>query len=423
VEKLAGHEEAATSAVKQCRRALERIKAGIGLIESDPLAEEAFRFANRAMWRQRIHSTFSRKVRKKEMTVEDGVEVLDVAQNRSWRLFQMAFILLNLPSLTDLHHPDRSHETEAVADLLWFATGGGKTEAYLGLTAYTLALRRLQGEVEGHRGDHGIAVLMRYTLRLLTLQQFQRAAALICACETIRRENVACWGEVPFRLGLWVGNKTMPNTLSAAANALRQRNIGGRPTGSGTPRQITSCPWCGSEIREQHIRVYEAPGDIGRCVTYCGDDLGRCAFTENNAPKEGLPVMVVDEEIYRRPPSLLIATVDKFAQMPWKGETQMLFGKVDGVCDRHGFLSPEIEDGQWHPSRHDLPSVRNRPHGWLRPPDLIIQDELHLISGPLGSMVGLYEAAVDELCSWEVDGKRVRPKVVASTATIRRAPD
>ncbi len=293
MEKLAGHEEAATSAVKQCRRALERIKAGIGLIESDPLAEEAFRFANRAMWRQRIHSTFSRKVRKKEMTVEDGVDVMDVAQNRSWRLFQMAFILLNLPSLTDLHHPDRSHETEAVADLLWFATGGGKTEAYLGLTAYTLAMRRLQGEVEGRRGDHGIAVLMRYTLRLLTLQQFQRAAALICACETIRRENVACWGEVPFRLGLWVGNKTMPNTLSAAANALRQRNIGGRPTGSGTPRQITSCPWCGSEIREQHIRVYEAPGDIGRCVTYCGDDLGRCAFTENNAPKEGLPAVGV----------------------------------------------------------------------------------------------------------------------------------
>jgi hypothetical protein len=231
------------------------------------------------------------------------------------------------------------------------------------------------------------------------------------------------WGEVPFRLGLWVGNKTTPNTLASAANALRQKNVGGKPSASGTPNQITSCPWCGSEIKEKHLRVYEAPGDIGRCVTYCGDDLGRCEFTEKNAPKEGLPVMVVDEEIYRRPPSLLIATVDKFAQMPWKGETQMLFGKVDGVCDRHGFLSPEIEDGQSHPSRKGLPSVRNKPHGWLRPPDLIIQDELHLISGPLGSMVGLYEAAVDELCTWEVNGKRVRPKVVASTATIRRAPD
>ena len=421
-EKLEGHEEAAQRAVKNCRRALERIKEGITLIETNPLAEEAFRFANRAMWQQRIHSTFARSVRKKAMSVEDGVSSLDVAANRSWRLFQMAFVLLNLPSLTDLHHPDRSHETDAVADLLWFATGGGKTEAYLGLTAYTLALRRLQGEIEGRRGDHGIAVLMRYTLRLLTLQQFQRAAALMCACETIRRADLAKWGETPFRLGLWVGNKTTPNSLSSAANSLRQRNVGGKPSSTGTPHQITSCPWCGSAIKEQHLHVYEAPSDIGRCVTYCGDNLGRCEFTERNSPKEGLPVMVVDEEIYRRPPSLLIATVDKFAQMPWNGRTQMLFGKVTEVCDRHGFLSPEVEDGQSHPARNGLPSVKNRPHGFLRPPDLIIQDELHLISGPLGSMVGLYEAAVDELCSWEVDGKKVRPKVVASTATIRRAP-
>ena len=420
-EKLAGHENAAGRAVQSCARALLRIKAGIDLIEANPLAEEALRFANRAMWQQRIHSTFSRKVRKKELKVEDGVALLDVPRNRSWRLFQVAFVLLNLPSLTDLHHPDRSHETDAVADLLWFATGGGKTEAYLGLTAYTLALRRLQGEVAGRLGDHGIAVLMRYTLRLLTLQQFQRATALICACETIRRANIGKWGETPFRLGLWVGNKTTPNTLAAAANALR--DVGGRPASGGTPHQITSCPWCGSEIREQHLRVYEAPSDIGRCITYCGDNLGRCEFSEAKAPKEGLPVMVVDEEIYRRPPSLLIATVDKFAQMPWKGETQMLFGKVNGECPRHGFLSPEIEDGKSHPSRHGLPSVKSKPHGFLRPPDLIIQDELHLISGPLGSMVGLYESAVDELCSWEVDGKRVRPKVVASTATIRRAAD
>lgn len=423
-ERLAGREEAAQRAVDRCTRALQRIKAGIDLIENDPLAEEAFRFANRAMWQQRIHSTFARKVRKKEMQIEDGVAGLDKDEkHRSWRLFQLAFVLLNLPSLTDLHHHDRSHETEAVADLLWFATGGGKTEAYLGLTAYTLALRRLQGVVAGRRGDHGIAVLMRYTLRLLTLQQFQRAAALICACESIRRADVAKWGETPFRLGLWVGGKTTPNSLKAAANALRQRNVGGKPSSTGAPLQITSCPWCGSEIKEQHLKVYEAPSDIGRCVTYCGDNLGRCEFTEAQAPKEGLPVMVVDEEIYRRPPSLLIATVDKFAQMPWNGMTQMLFGKVTEICDRHGFLSPEVDDGQHHPARNGLPSVKNRPHNFLRPPDLIIQDELHLISGPLGSMVGLYEAAVDELCSWTVDGKKVRPKVVASTATIRRAHD
>ena len=133
--------------------------------------------------------------------------------------------------------------------------------------------------------------------------------------------------------------------------------------------------------------------------------------------------MVVDEDIYRRPPALLIATVDKFAQMPWKGETQMLFGQVNGVCSRHGFRSPEIADANSHPARNRLPKAQTVPHGPLRPPDLIIQDELHLISGPLGSMVALYETAIDELCSWEVNGKRVRPKVIASTATISRAPD
>jgi hypothetical protein len=422
-EKIREHQEAARRATRRCRRALARIKEGIDLIESDLQAEEAFRFANRAMWQQRVRSTYSRRVRKKELQQGESPSTFDVPENRSWRLFQLAFILLNLPSVTDLHHPDRSHETDAVADLLWYATAGGKTEAYLGLTAYVLALRRLQGDIEGRPGDHGVAVLMRYTLRLLTLQQFHRAAALLCACEVIRRADKLKWGTTPFRLGLWVGQKSTPNTISQAAEALRQTRTGGRPLASGTPYQITSCPWCGTEITENNLKAYEAPSDIGRVATYCGDPLGTCEFSEAKAPKEGLPVMVVDEEIYRRPPSLLIATVDKFAQMPWKGEVQMLFGRVNGLCPRHGFVSPEIDDARSHPARQGLPSVQRLPQGPLRPPDLIIQDELHLISGPLGSMVGLYETAVDELCCWEVHGKKVRPKVIASTATIRRAPD
>ena len=140
--------------------------------------------------------------------------------------------------------------------------------------------------------------------------------------------------------------------------------------------------------------------------------------------------MVVDEEIYRRLPSLLITTVDKFAQMPWNGSVQMLFGQVDGYCERHGFRSPHLADARrsWRSTastgrRASSPSARVLPHNPLRPPDLIIQDELHLISGPLGTLVGLYETAIDQLCTWEVGGKRVRPKVVASTATIRRASD
>ena len=212
--------------MERCQRANARIAEGIDLIDSDPQAEEAFRFANHAMWQQRIHSTYARLVRKKELLAGAPVDPLDVPKNRTWRLFQLAFVLLNLPSLTRLDHPERSHETDAVADLLWFATGGGKTEAYLGLTAYTVALRRLQGEIEGRSGDHGIAVLMRYTLRLLTLQQFQRAAALMCACEVIRKADTTKWGTTPFRLGLWVGSKATPNTLKQAAESLRQGNTG-----------------------------------------------------------------------------------------------------------------------------------------------------------------------------------------------------
>ena len=160
----------------------------------------------------------------------------------------------------------------------------------------------------------------------------------------------------------------------------------------------------------------------GRTLIYCGDALGRCAFSERNSPGEGLPVVVVDEEIYRLLPALLISTVDKFAQLPWNGATQMLFGQVNGKCPRHGFRSPTLEDSDSHPAIPGRwPAARSVDHAPLRPPDLIIQDELHLISGPLGTMVGLYEAAVDRLASWEVNEQRVRPKVIASTATIRRA--
>jgi hypothetical protein len=321
---------------------------------------------------------------------------------------------------------DRTGEADAVADLLWFPTGGGKTEAYLGLSAYTMALRRLQGPIAGRSGDYGVAVLMRYTLRLLTIQQFQRATALVCACEILRRADVSTWGKEPFRIGLWVGQRTTPNTTEQSAEALQQAHGQYRATarGSGSPAQLTHCPWCGTAIKPgQHLKVESHTRGRGRTLTYCGDALGQCAFSARQSPQEGLPVLVVDDEIYRRLPALLIATVDKFAQMPWNGKVQMLFGQVDAYCDRHGFRSPEIEDADSHPKRDRLPAVKTTAHPLLRPPDLIIQDELHLISGPLGTLVGLYETAVDHLCSWEVHGKRVRPKVIASTATIRKAAD
>ena len=407
--------------------ALERIRAGIELLDADADAARAFRFANRAMWQQRVRTIYSGLVRQ---GAKPKLADVDLPENRSWRPFQLAFILLNLPAMTDPTHCERSSDdldNLAYADLLWFPTGGGKTEAYLGLTAYTLAIRRTQGEVGGLDGMAGVAVLMRYTLRLLTLQQFQRAAALIAACEVIRRDDPQLWGTRPFRIGLWVGMRSTPNWTKQSAEAVkRQRghgwHSGSSIGGSGTPVQLTHCPWCGSEIKPgRDIVVETAEAGRGRTFQYCGDSMGECEFSRLRAPDEGLPIVVVDEEIYRLLPDLLIATVDKFARMPWQGQTQMLFGRVTGYCQRHGYISPEFDDSGRHRAKGRLPAVQLQPTPWLRPPDLIIQDELHLISGPLGTLVGLYETAVDALCAWQLNGATIRPKVVASTATIRRA--
>ena len=289
-----------------------------------------------------------------------------------------------------------------------------------------MALRRLQGVVEGRSGEHGVAVLMRYTLRLLTIQQFQRATALICACEAIRREDRAHWGKTPFRIGLWVGRRRRRTRPSKPTRGFRRRGaaVEAERCGRRLAGSTDELPVVRQRDRARtHIKVETMGSGRGRTLIYCGDPLGHCLFSRRQSPGEGLPVVVVDEEIYRRLPTLLIATVDKFAQMPWNGEVQMLFGQVNGFCERHGFRSPEVEDATSHPRSEGVGRRQERRATRpLRPPDLIIQDELHLISGPLGTLVGLYETAVDELCSWEVDGKRVRPKVIASTATIRKAP-
>ena len=205
---LAAYVQNGVQAVADCRETLARIAAGIAVLDQDPQAAEAFRLANRAMHRQRIRSIYAREVRQQK---QPSLDAIDVAGNRSWRPFQLAFVLLNLPALANPLHPERSNSNAAIADLLWFPTGGGKTEAYLGVAAFTMAMRRLQGTLGGYSGLAGVAVLMRYTLRLLTLQQFQRATTLMCACELIRQEDPQKWGTEPFRIGLWVGQSSTPN--------------------------------------------------------------------------------------------------------------------------------------------------------------------------------------------------------------------
>jgi hypothetical protein len=428
---LDDYASAARRSLAQARRAADRIEAGINLLAptneaSHPAALAAFQFANRAMRLQRVHTiAASERRRDPSVPLASAVRAADRPANRSWRPFQLAFILLNMPSLTDPAHAERSADPKAaLADLLWFPTGGGKTEAYLGLTAYTLAIRRLLPTVGGLDATTGVAVLMRYTLRLLTIQQFQRAATLICACETLRRADEARWGDNPFRIGLWVGGAVTPNRTDVAEEWLvsQKRSSGAPRHGQGSPHQLTSCPWCGEVVQPgRDITV-----DMGRrrTLVFC-PDLG-CPFGAMGGG-DGLPVVLVDEEIYRLLPSLLIATVDKFAQLPWRGETIALFGRVRERCERHGYVSPDLNANDWERASHqpaqDLPAAHTVTVTPPRPPDLIIQDELHLISGPLGSLVGLYETAVDRLASWDLgDGHLVRPKVIASTATVRRAP-
>jgi hypothetical protein len=338
--------------LSDCDEALRRIRSGIDRLETDDEVMQAFRLANLAMLRQRSRAAWIDAGRPRGGPVEDD--------SHRWRPFQIAFILLNLDGIADPRHPDRE-----TLDLLWFPTGGGKTEAYLGLLAIAVLLRRLRLR----DGGGGVTVLMRYTLRLLTIQQFERASALICALERIRHEREDL-GTAEISIGLWVGKGGTPATVKDARTALNRLETAEVTTGN--PMQVQACPWCGQKLdRKAYWITRTEPRLVIRCLNRS------CEFAA------GLPIHVVDEDIYREQPTLIIATADKFATLPWVRGAHRLFAVDDP----------------------------------LPPPELIIQDELHLISGPLGTLAGLYEAAVDILCSHD----DVRAKVVASTATIRRA--
>ncbi|MCV2370026.1 DISARM system helicase DrmA [Roseateles oligotrophus] len=422
-----GHDAQAKLAMERCDQILLRLREGIATLGTDPKALAAFRFANQAMATQRVRSLYALAVRRKEDVTVDQFNLL---KNRSWRPFQLAFVLLSIPALANPMHDDRVQAIEAYADLLWFPTGGGKTEAYLGVAAFTMAIRRLQGNLGGYDSSRGLSVIMRYTLRLLTLQQFQRATALICAMEVLRRVAIAAGdqslGAEPFTIGLWVGNKVTPGTTEESHEVIENiRNPAKYHAGAASPAQLTSCPWCGTEIEPG--KDVEVSKIHGRTFLYCGDKKGRCDFSRGKSSTQahpGLPVLVVDEEIYHRPPTMMIATVDKFAMMAWRGQVRTLFGRAGQECERHGLLWKGCGCTGNHPKDKVGPASKVKPIAHqIRPPDLIIQDEFHLISGPLGTMVGLYETTVDKLCSWDLNGKTVKPKIIASTATVRKATE
>ncbi|MCD4785236.1 MAG: hypothetical protein K8T10_15575 [Candidatus Eremiobacteraeota bacterium] len=382
--------------IGNCRKCLERMRNGINLIQSDFLIRESFLLMNRAMLTQQLRYGIKLRdwsKRGNDFILEHAREP-DIHEPQTWpdwdpesgintrygiwHPFQLAFILMNVRSISEPTDPERN-----IVDLIWFPTGGGKTEAYLGLSAFTIFLRRLR-----NKENTGTTVFMRYTLRLLTAQQFQRAASLICAMEQIRRANPDELGNRDINIGLWVGQGLTPNKRKDAKRAFKQLSRG---ESDENPFIILKCPWCGARMgliqagRQRVIRGYKKVGRPSTNIIFCCHNP-ECAFSSTSEP---LPLQVIDEDIYENPPTLLIGTVDKFAMLPWKPKSGSLFGNLENQS--------------------------------VSPPELIIQDELHLISGPLGTMVGHYETLIYELCKKSINGNIIGPKIIASTATISRA--
>ena len=345
------------AAERICERmdvALGRMRRCVEMLRTDRHADEAFRLANRAMFEQM-----------RQADRIDGKEAEEGGYR--WRPFQLAFLLAVMESAIR-----EGDDFRDVLDLIWFPTGGGKTEAYLGLIAFLIVWRRLKYPDTGG----GTAAFMRYTLRLLTRQQFERAAHMMCALELIRREDPARLGEEPVDIGIWVGDAISPNRFDRAMKLVDESAAGGPAARHAL--LLEACPWCRS------------PFDVARGYRATENDFHfhcvnrECEFGADDRP---LPCNVVDEALYKHPPSLLIGTIDKFAQVAWEERAGAFFGA--GVGRRS------------------------------RPPELVIQDELHLVTGPLGSVAGLYEAGFDTL----LVRRGVRPKYVASTATIRMASE
>lgn len=414
------YKDIAKSHLDKCDLCADRIDNGIELLKSDPAVLSAFKLTNIAMLLQQI---CTKEIKKRELIyspelnkiTHEGVyvspailyqEKIDVVPGKKfgkWRAFQIAFLVMSLEGVTKPESDDRE-----IVDLIWFPTGGGKTEAYLGVMAYCMFYGRFNTS-DDTLPANGTVAIMRYTLRMLTTQQFQRASSLICAMEFIRRNEEVFGIHIPgtqFSIGLWLGGEASPNTIKDAKADISNYKLGEI---DGNPLVLTECPWCRSTIgRFNGILPSKAARNqtewnrmrLVGITTRETDDCPRlhcpdssCSFGKED-DQTWLPVEVIDQVIYQKPPSLVIATADKFAMFAYRPEAGALFG---------------------------LKIINGSQTQVAAPPSLIIQDELHLISGPLGTMYALYEGIFEKLSEFNIGEKIIKPKIIASTATIRSA--
>ena len=340
-------------ATKECiskiETCIDRILAGVNVLENYDIAWKSFVYANKAMYQQRVSMAIMKG------NIKNPSEFTDKMPEPCWYPFQLFYLLMIIP---DFVCPDSQFKD--MVDLLWFPTGGGKTEAYLAVSAFIIFYERLSKK----KDVYGTTIIMRYTLRLLTIQQFERASALICACESIRKRELLGGNEIT--IGLWIGSGSAPNSVRDAELALKKKKLGEPLYEMADPVQITKCPYCGQALNALNYHIVDEGMEI--VCDKCGV----------------LPIYIIDSDIYEKMPTLVVSTVDKFARIVWEDRSGRIFGcNVDSTKPR-----------------------------------LIIQDELHLISGPLGTLTGLYESAIDRLC-WDESGSK--PKIIASTATVKNA--
>jgi len=351
----------------------------------------------------------------------------------SWRLFQLVFIVMLVPDVAAREYPDwndvewRSGDTEdrveetdsalEVVDVLWFPTGGGKTEAFLGVAVWSMFFDRIRGK------DFGVTAWTRFPLRLLSLQQLQRMSKTVVYADIVRREqeDIGNHPSRSFSVGYLVGKKNTPNALTGYNNS-NYSKYQNDPALREDAKVVPSCPACDSSVEmrvtDDHRLAHVCTGSPFQC-----DWQSREIDPGEPYEEDELPVHVVDNELYRYVPTVLAGTIDKITAIGYQRKlAHILRGEMDCECPIHGFasLGECTEKYGCSIDRDEFEAMSSPVESYDPAPSLMVPDELHLLEESVGSFDGHYETAVDHL---QELGDAGRTKIIAPTATITAYED